>query len=81
MHSAGLRLCKLSSSIWHVPNKHLFHSVFQALFITFKEYVNDPAFQLVVLNLFLLLEDQMKCHNILRPCFSDWKMYRPQQCI
>ncbi len=61
--------------------KPLFHSIFRALFLTLKEYVNDAAFQPVFLNSFLALEDQMKCRNILRPCFSDRKMYRPQQCL
>ncbi len=59
--------------------KHVLHSVFRALFLTLKEYVNDPAFQLVFLNLFLPLEDQMKYRNILRSRFSDRKMYRHQQ--
>ncbi len=68
-----------SGFLYSDRGKIVLHSVFQALFLTLKEYVNDPTFQTVFLNSFSPLEDQMRCRNILRPHFSDRKMYRPQQ--
>ncbi len=59
--------------------KHIFYPILRALILSLKEYGNDTTFQPVLLISFLPLEDQMECRNILRPRFSNRKMYRPQQ--